>query len=165
MAVPQHPYLVRKHLSPHCARQIETHHGPTLLIPFYDLCRRRFQGAQRIYPKQVVVSADGSTTDKKFAKHSTVRGCAGIIGDLRGVATALLAGGLATSATVHELTAVPVVIAFNAGNLAPIAGILAETHRTQNWRESRRQIWPRGRQDTKRRLPNSHRTRSRYHRL
>ena len=43
------------------------------------------------------------------------------IGDMRQPGPVLIAEGYATAATLHEMTGMPAIVAFNAGNLLPVA--------------------------------------------
>lgn len=58
---------------------------------------------------------------KQFLSGSAIKGGSFTIGDLTHAATILVAEGYATAATLHDVTDLPVVIAFNAGNLESVA--------------------------------------------
>jgi Family of unknown function (DUF5906)/Toprim domain len=59
--------------------------------------------------------------DKLFLRGGKKKGSYFTIGDLDGAERIYLAEGYATAATVHEATGEPVVVAFDAGNLQPVA--------------------------------------------
>ena len=64
------------------------------------------------------IDADGM---KQFHKDGRVQGGHFVIGDVNRPGPLLIAEGYATAATVHALTGMPAIVAFNAGNLAPVA--------------------------------------------
>ena len=101
-----HPYLVRKQIQPHGARE---HHGALVLqvIADGDLCSLQF------------IPADGP---KRFLSGGRVKGGYFGLGDFESPGAVIyVAEGFATSATVHEATGAPVAVAFSAGNLASVA--------------------------------------------
>ncbi len=51
-------------------------------------------------------------------------GCYFSIGDVNGAVAVCICEGFATGASIHEATDYPVVVAFNAGNLGPVARVL-----------------------------------------
>jgi phage/plasmid primase-like uncharacterized protein len=68
---------------------------------------------------------------KRFAKSSRKHGCFHPIGGLQSLAAAdvlIIAEGYATAATCRELLGKPVVAAFDAGNLLPVAQALHAKH-------------------------------------
>lgn len=67
------------------------------------------------------IAGDGS---KKFLTGTPVEGAYHVIGDLTKPARVWIAEGYATAATVHQAMSEPVVVAFNAGNLVPVAKAL-----------------------------------------
>ena len=123
-ADPHHPYLLKKHVLPHFARQ----DGDDLLIGMFDCQSAEFTGLQTISP-------DG---EKKFAKGTTGKGAFCLIDwpeplDTRDPSCeqqpVLIAEGWATAATLAEC--MPwcwCVCAFNAGNLPHIALSLARQY-------------------------------------
>lgn len=102
-----HPYLLAKGIKPYGARQLKQ----SLLIPVRDVSGT-LHGLQTITP-------DGS---KIFKKGTAVTGCYHAIGKPNG--KLLIAEGFATAATLHEITGHAVAVAFNAGNLKPVAEAL-----------------------------------------
>ena len=59
--------------------------------------------------------------DKKFLFGGKMQGCYFPIGTMQKPETILIAEGYATAATIHEVTGLPVIVAYNAGNLLPVA--------------------------------------------
>ncbi|MBF0310175.1 MAG: toprim domain-containing protein [Magnetococcales bacterium] len=106
-ADPRHPYLIRKYVQPHGIQQSRG----ALVVPVCD-----FEG--RIWSLQFI-TPDGS---KRFLSGGRKRGLFYRIGpDINPAGTLLLAEGFATAATLHEETGFPVLVAFDAGNLQPVA--------------------------------------------
>ena len=100
----EHPYLTAKDVLPYGIRQ----NGENLIIPMRD--GKALHSLQTIYP-------DGN---KRFHKGGKVEGCyLAIDGDNE--APFCIAEGYATGASIHQATGYPVCVAFNAGNLLPIA--------------------------------------------
>lgn len=103
----EHPYLAAKGIQPHIARVL----GRYLLVPVYDE-HGALMALQRITP-------DG---DKRFLSGGQTKGGFYIIGDVAD--TLIVAEGYATGASLREATGFPVAVAFNAGNLLPVARAL-----------------------------------------
>lgn len=104
----QHPYLTAKGIRPHIAR----HWDDSLLIPLVDF-------TMTITSLQFI-SATGS---KSFRKGGKVTGSFCPIGgaELAHSQTWIVCEGFATGASLHEATGLPVLVAFNANNLKPVA--------------------------------------------
>jgi putative DNA primase/helicase len=68
------------------------------------------------------------TGRKSFPRGSKLQGGHFPIGDLNASDTLLMAEGYATAATLHELTGLPVIVAFNSGNLPLVAEIYRERY-------------------------------------
>ncbi|WP_278446839.1 toprim domain-containing protein [Stutzerimonas kunmingensis] len=103
-AVPEHPYLSRKHIAAHRLRQS----GDVLLVPLYAdgyLCN-----LQRI-------TADGG---KRFLSGGRVKGAYSPIGTLEPGQPLYVCEGWATGATIHEHNGTVVACAMNAGNLLEV---------------------------------------------
>ncbi len=66
--------------------------------------------------------------DKKFLTGTPKRGCFHLIGEVNPRAPLLVAEGYATAASIHMATGYPVAVAFDAGNLAPVAQALRGLH-------------------------------------
>lgn len=101
-----HPYLVKKGVKAHGLRV----HNGALVIPMRD--------GLELHSLQLI----GEDGEKRFLAGGRVSGCCFLIGTLDG--TLCLAEGYATAASIHEATGHAVVVAFNAGNLLPVAQAL-----------------------------------------
>ena len=109
-----HPYIERKGLSGLHNARIE--HGiGSLLIPVW-VHGQGLVNLQRI-------TADGT---KRPLKGGRVRGAYSLIGSLEDANRVLVCEGWATGATLWELHALPVIVAFNAGNLMSVCGTVRE---------------------------------------
>ena len=105
-----HPYLAEKGVAAHGLHQDE---NGRLLVPVRDTDGKLWS-VQRI----------GANGFKQFHESGRLEGGHHMIGDLQGQGSVLIAEGYATAATVHELTGMPAVVAFNAGNLIHVAQAL-----------------------------------------
>ena len=117
-ATGQHPYLHKKGIRPHGLRValLRVDDGNRLVVPVtIDSMMTSLQ----------FISSDGT---KRFLRNGVVKGGSYILGDLTGATTILICEGFATGASLHEATDLPVIVAFNAGNLLPVARALRETH-------------------------------------
>ncbi len=103
----QHPYILSKQINPYGVKQL----NESLLVPVRDSAGN-LNGLQFIAP-------DGS---KKFKTGTAVAGCYLSIGKPNG--KVLIAEGYATGATLHEVTGQAVAVAFDCGNLKPVAAAL-----------------------------------------
>lgn len=99
-----HPYLKAKGIKPHGARQA----GDRLLVPVYNAA-----GEMRS------IQAIGQDGKKRFETGGAITGNYFPIAKPDGVI--LIAEGMATAASLHEATGHAVAVAFNAGNLKPVA--------------------------------------------
>lgn len=111
---PHHPYLFAKRVKAHGIRQ----HDDDLLIPLRNV-ERELWAVQFIAP-------DGS---KRFLRGARKAGLFHLIGESVGDVV-LVAEGYATGATLHETTGHPAVVAFDAGNLTPVAIALRAAYPT-----------------------------------
>lgn len=111
-----HGYLRRKGIKPHGAR---VGADGRLLIPMRDTDGKLWN-IERIAPEK---PADGGT-DKKGLYQGKRTGCYFAIGNPEGAAALCIVEGFATGASIHAATGYPVAVAFNAGNLAPVAKAL-----------------------------------------
>jgi len=105
-----HPYLGAKGVRPHGIRECEG----KLLIPVR--IERGMTSLQMINPEG----------DKRFLTDGRVRGGYFSIGKIG--ATIIICEGYATGATLYELFGLPVVVAFNAGNLESVAKTIREKY-------------------------------------
>jgi antirestriction protein ArdC/phage/plasmid primase-like uncharacterized protein len=111
------PYLTQKGISSQSGIFTDKD-GLKTYIPMMDA-----QGKQ--WTMQVI-QEDGT---KRFAKNSRKEGCFHVIGGLESLKneTALIiAEGYATAATISDALGIPTVVAFDAGNLLPVANALRE---------------------------------------
>ena len=106
-----HPYLADKGVQAHGLRQDA---DGRLMVPVQDAAGR-IRGLQRI-------GKDGVT---RFEPNDRVEGGHYVIGDVTRPGPLLIAEGFVTAATLHELTGLPAIVAFTAGNLR----LVAETYR------------------------------------
>lgn len=112
-ANPEHPYLKSKGIATETALSAIRQSGNELLIPLRQ--NNQIVALQRIDEHGI----------KRFGKGSTVKGSAMLIGDKKIVQNGyLLAEGFATAASLNQATGLPVVVAFNAGNLKEVAKTL-----------------------------------------
>ena len=102
-----HPYLAAKGVQPHGLRQDA---DGRLMLPVRD-ADGRLWSLQRI----------GRDGFKQFEEGGRVEGGHYVIGALKQPGPLLIAEGFATAATLHEMTGMPAVVAFNAGNLLAVA--------------------------------------------
>lgn len=116
----QAPYLVRKGVGAHGVRFMPP---GTLLVPLRD-ADGKLWNLQRIHPQR---RTDGGT-DKLFLPGSRKTGLWHLVGTVASdTATTdappvlLVAEGYATGASLYEATGHPVAVAFDAGNLKPVA--------------------------------------------
>ncbi|WP_349573297.1 toprim domain-containing protein [Azotobacter salinestris] len=107
-----HPYLSRKGIEAHNARQL----GDVLLVPIYR--GRQLVNLQRIYP-------DGT---KRFLPGAMVKGAYSPIGKLEPGQPLYICEGWATGATINEHNGAAVACAMNAGNLYPAGDYLRRAY-------------------------------------
>ncbi|MCG7993208.1 MAG: DUF3987 domain-containing protein [Candidatus Thiodiazotropha lotti] len=100
-----HPYLVRKGIKANGARL----HQGALVIPV--------RSGGELHSLQFIAE-DGS---KRFLSGGRISGGYFSIGTVQGADALCIAEGFATGATIHQATGYPVAVAFNAGNLEPVA--------------------------------------------
>ena len=98
-----HPYLVEKAIKPHGLRM----HDGDLIVPMRE--------GEDLHSLQFI-KPDGT---KLYLFGGRKRGCYCIIGEL--LSPLCIAEGFATAASVHEATGHAVAVAFDAGNLLPVA--------------------------------------------
>lgn len=110
-ALNKHPYLVRKAVRSHGLRMAR---DGRLIVPL------RAEG--KLHSLQFI-DGDG---DKRFLPGGRVSGAYHVIGNLDKAKAICIAEGFATAASVHEASRFPAVVAFNAGNLAPVSKTIRE---------------------------------------
>ena len=111
-----HPYLARRGVKPHGARVQDG----LLVIPMRDTGGKLWN-VERIEPVR-----PASGTDKKGLYRGRRTGCYFSIGSIEGAVALCIVEGFATGATINEASGYPVAVAFNAGNLLPVAKALRE---------------------------------------
>lgn len=106
-ADPAHPYLLRKRVGAYGIRQL----GKLLLVPLCD-----FDG---VLHSIQTITPEG---DKRFLSGTPKRGLFHLLGEsLHHPHRVYLCEGYATGASLYEAVGVPVIMAFDAGNLLPVA--------------------------------------------
>lgn len=116
-ATADHPYLVEKGIQPHGAL-IDGRN--VLIITMYY--KGKIVSYQRIYPVRL---PDG--TNKRFLKGGRKKGCYHPIGN-KGTGDLGICEGFATGASIHEATGDDVIVAFDAGNLLPVAQAMRDKY-------------------------------------
>lgn len=114
-------YLVRKRVGPHGVRFSQRHN---LVVPMLDV-----QG--RIHGLQIIYATKRHGRDKDYWPAGAVKhGNFFLLGPLPGPGcVVLVAEGYATAASLFEATGWPVAVAFDAGNLLPVAQALAARYK------------------------------------
>lgn len=102
-----HPYLERKGVKP--VPGLKLHKG-AVVVPLYD-------DGGKVASLQFI-DADGS---KRFLTGGRKRGCFFPLGGKDADKPLLIAEGYATAASLHECLSLPVLVAFDADNLQPVA--------------------------------------------
>ena len=122
----EHPYLQRKGVHAYPGVKVgawpQRRMDGCLLIPARAM-DGRLATVEAIFPEK---PTDGR--DKDFLKGGAKTGAFFTIGDLASATTILIAEGYATAATLHEATGHPTVVAFDAGNLAPVTTAIRSTY-------------------------------------
>ncbi len=114
-------YLTRKGISQHNLRFAA---DGCLLVPMRD-ADGKLWNLQRIFP-----SKPKTGTDKLFLKGGRKTGLMHLLGEPSPTAPILVAEGFATAASLYEITGRPVAVAFDAGNLKPVAIALRKKYPT-----------------------------------
>lgn len=110
-----HSYLLQKRVGAYGIKQL----NDVLLIPLCDL-DGNLQGLQKIYSEKRLIN--GSLTNKVFPKGTQKKGHFHLIGNsLTHPKGVYLCEGYATGASLYEAYQLPVLVAFDAGNLLPVA--------------------------------------------
>jgi len=128
-------YLKRKGVQPHGVRFSPS---GAMVIPMLDVAGK-VHGLQiirgRAPRKPAGEAGQGSPTRKLLEKEFWPKGLVKkghfhLIGMAVGSPVILVAEGYATAATLFEATSLPVAVAFDAGNLAPVAAVLHTRYKT-----------------------------------
>lgn len=112
-----HPYLLRKGVKAYGLRL----HKESLTVPARDVV-----GALKTLQFILPYPKDGK--DKLFVRSGQKSGTFFTMGDLRRAHMALIVEGYATGASVYEITGLPTVVAFDAGNLEAVTVALRSAH-------------------------------------
>jgi phage/plasmid primase-like uncharacterized protein len=108
----EHPYLLKKGIRPHGARV--TGDG-RLVVPLYDndgvLCSLQY------------IDDSGG---KLYHPGGKTGACFWVVGTFDEPGLIFIAEGFATAATIHEASGRPVIVAYSASNLVPVAGLMRE---------------------------------------
>jgi putative DNA primase/helicase len=113
-AATKHPYLATKSIQAHIAK-VDADNW--LLIPVVDM-------AGQLTSLQYINPNGG----KSFRKGGKISGCFCPVGYGETASTILVCEGFATGATLREASGLPVVVAFNAGNLKSVTMALRLQH-------------------------------------
>lgn len=108
-----HPYIKKKRIHPMGIRQIRD----SLIIP---ICRDFGDHGDSIVSLQYIQPSG----EKKFHPNCQVTGGFYVIGNITDTDMVYVVEGFATGATVFEATDVPVVVAFNSGNIQAVCAKL-----------------------------------------
>tara|TARA_E500000305_G_scaffold48759_1_gene38094 strand:+ start:527 stop:2656 length:2130 start_codon:yes stop_codon:yes gene_type:complete len=112
-----HPYLETKGVNCYGLQQLDDNRELEQSIPVGSLILHA-ENTEGIVTTLQFITPEG---DKLFLRRGKKKGSYFTIGDLDGAERIYLAEGYATAATVYEATNRPVVVAFDAGNLQPVA--------------------------------------------
>lgn len=112
----QAPYLARKGVLPFGVRFDRS--SKELVIPLRDAAGVLWN-VQRIAPTK-----PERGTEKLFIRGAKKSGLFHLIGQVQAPGALLVAEGYATAASLHQATGLPVAVAFDAGNMAPVAKAL-----------------------------------------
>ncbi|MCL2017281.1 MAG: toprim domain-containing protein [Alphaproteobacteria bacterium] len=115
VATPAHLYLARKQIQPHDARyQAER---DALKIPLYDT-------DGKLWNLQTITAVG----EKRFLPGARKKGLFFQFGETETFGLVIICEGWATGASLHEATQLPVFVAFDAGNIAPVAESLVKKY-------------------------------------
>lgn len=117
-------YMTRKGFQPGKLYGARISPAGNLVVPVQDITSKTY-GLQVIYPKKTDKGRDKDFTPPGLAKKAHFFQ----IGLAQRSGVVLLCEGFATGASLHEATGLPVVVAFDAGNLVPVAQELYKAHR------------------------------------
>jgi len=108
----KHPYLISKHISPIGAKQLRN----MLVVPLRDI--------DSVLHSLQFIGTDGT---KRFLTDGRKRSCFATLGDCTNESL-YLTEGWATGCTIYEATECAVIVAFDAGNLQPVAEVLRKKY-------------------------------------
>lgn len=131
----QHPYLTKKCIKSHGLRvgvwekvnpdtgEVRVISKRALLIPIRDT-KKRIHSLQAIFPSKVM-----GDRDKDYLKDGAKEGLFYSFGKpltVDGKLVIVICEGYATGASIHEATGHAIIVAFDAGNLLPVARVIRE---------------------------------------
>ena len=99
-----HPYLLKKKVQSYGLKEYKD----CLLVPLFD-------SERKLWSLQFITS-----DTKRFLSGGKKKGCYFVIGTILPSENAFICEGYATGATIHERSKIPVVVAFDAGNLKSV---------------------------------------------
>ncbi|MFO1220321.1 MAG: DUF927 domain-containing protein [Burkholderiaceae bacterium] len=112
------PYLARKGVRGHGVRYLP---DGTLLVPMRNAAGE-LVCVQSIAPSKPTAEEEArGKSDKRYLPGGRKAGSWHLLGELAGAAVVIVCEGYATAASVHEATGRPVAVAFDTGNLRPVA--------------------------------------------
>jgi putative DNA primase/helicase len=109
------PYAERKKISPISARYL----GDSLMVSVVDIKSNEIVSWQTIKP----------CGKKRFPFGGKKQGCGHIIGQINPLEPIIICEGYATGATIHAATKQAVIVAFDAGNLLPVAKTIRDIYK------------------------------------
>ena len=108
----EHPYLLKKKIQSYGLKE----YNDCLLVPLFDT-----EG--KLWSLQFITK-----DTKRFMSGGKKKGCYFVIGTISPSENAFVCEGYATGATIHECSKIPVVVAFDAGNLKPVIQAIREKY-------------------------------------
>ena len=117
---PEHTaYLEKKQIQPYVARfgKHPRNDRESLIIPLLN-------SNQELVSLQFLYQDEEGNTQKRFLPGGQKRECFCLLGNLHEVQKIFIAEGFATGCSVHEASGVPVVIAFDCGNLPVVTAMI-----------------------------------------
>ncbi len=110
-------YIVKKQIDPHGARLGKYHDGSlSLIIPLHNV-DGDLRSLQYIFER-------GGKFQKRFHYLGEKKGCFHLIGSLKESEKSFICEGYATGCSIHEATNIPVIVAFDCGNLDPVFDVV-----------------------------------------
>ena len=108
----EHPYLVKKKVQSYGLKEYKD----CLLVPLFD-------SEGKLWSLQFITK-----DTKRFLSGGKKKGCYFVIGTISPSENAFICEGYATGATIHECSKIPVVVAFDAGNLKSVIQAIREKY-------------------------------------
>lgn len=121
-------YLARKGVANYGLRYTPS---GSLVVPMHDT-HGSVRGLQFILPSQHPRRKKTGRDKEYWPQGLTKQGCYFLLGSPACGSVCLIAEGYATAATLHAATGLPVAVAFDAGNLLPVAQALQKHYRRVN---------------------------------